>query len=113
MNPRNADAYFWRGEADAKAGELGKAVGNLKRALELDPDRKDALFALARIYGDNREYDEAIKYLTRVIRADPDYAQGTAFAQRGYSYKMKGDLEAAQLDFYEACKRGTRSACTP
>ena len=96
MNPRNADAYFWRGEADAKAGELGKAVGNLKRALELDPDRKDALFALARIYGGNREYDEAIKYLTRVIRVDPDYAQGTAFAQRGYSYKMKGDLEAAQ-----------------
>ncbi len=112
-NPRNADAYFWRGEADAKAGELGKAVGNLKRALELDPDRKDALFALANIYGGNGEYDEAIKYLTRAIRVAPDYAQGTAFAQRGQSYKMKGDMDAAKADFAEACKRGTASACIP
>jgi tetratricopeptide (TPR) repeat protein len=111
MNPRNADAYFWRGEADAKAGEMGKAVGNLKRALELEPERKDALFALASIYGGNREYDEAIKYLTRAIRVDPDYAQGTAFAQRGTSYKMKGDMDAAKADFAEACKRGTASAC--
>jgi thioredoxin-like negative regulator of GroEL len=111
MNPRNADAYFWRGEADAKAGELGKAVGNLKRALDIEPDRKDALFALARIYGGNREYDEAIKYLTRAIRVDPDFAHGTAYAQRGYSYKMKGDMVAAQVDFAEACKRGTASAC--
>lgn len=113
MNPGNADAYFWRGEADARAGELGRAVGNLKRALEIAPDRKDALFSLARIYGGNREYDEAIKYLTRAIRVDPDYAQGTAFAQRGQSYKMKGDLEAARADFAEACRRGTRSACVP
>ena len=111
LNPRNADAYFWRGEADAKAGEMGKAVGNLKRALELEPDRKDALFALASIYGGNREYDEAIKYLTRAIRVAPDYAQGTAFAQRGYNYKMKGDMDAAKADFAEACKRGTASAC--
>jgi Flp pilus assembly protein TadD len=112
INPRNADAYFWRGEADAKAGELGKAVGNFKRVLELDPDRKDALFALASIYGRNGEYDEAIKYLTRAIRVAPDFAQGTAFAQRGYSYKMKGDMDAAKADFAEACKRGTASACT-
>ena len=111
MNPRNADAYFWRGEADAKTGELGKAVGNFKRALELEPERKDALFALASIYGGNREYDEAITYLTRAIRVAPDYAQGTAFAQRGYSYKMKGDMDAAKADFAEACKRGTASAC--
>ena len=111
MNPRNADAYFWRGEADAKAGELGKAVGNYKRVLELEPERKDALFALARIYGGNREYDEAITYLTRAIRVAPDYAQGTAFAQRGYSYKMKGDMDAAKADFAEACKRGTADAC--
>jgi len=111
MNPRGADAYFWRGEADVKAGELGKAVGNFKRALDLDPDRKDALLALAGLYGRNREYDEAIKYLTRAIRVDPDYAQGTAFAQRGYSYKMKGDMQAAKADFAEACKRGTASAC--
>jgi len=111
MNPHNADAYFWRGEADAKAGELGKAVGNLKRALELAPDRKDALLALANIYGGNREYDEAIKYLTRAIRIDPDFARGTAFAQRGHSYRMKGDMDAARADFAEACRRGTARAC--
>ena len=113
MNPRNADAYFWRGEADAKAGELGKAVGNLKRALDIEPDRKDALFALAGIYGGNREYDEAIKYLTRAIRVDPDFAHGTAFAQRGHANRMKGDIDAAKEDFAEACKRGTASACAP
>jgi thioredoxin-like negative regulator of GroEL len=111
MNPQNAEAYFWRGEAEAKAGELGKAVGNFKRALELQPERKDALFALANIYGRNREYDEAITYLTRAIRVDPDYAHGTAFAQRGYNYQMKGDLDAAKADFAEACKRGTTGAC--
>ena len=35
--------------------------------------------------GGNREYDEAIKDLTRAIRVDPDYAQGTGLAQRGRS----------------------------
>jgi Flp pilus assembly protein TadD len=112
MNPRNAEAYFWRGDLDAKAGELGKAVGNFKRAIELEPERKDALLALAGIYGRNREYDEAIKYLSRAIRLDPGYARGIAFAQRGHSYKMKGDTEAANADFAEACRRGTTSACT-
>jgi thioredoxin-like negative regulator of GroEL len=111
MNPKSADAYFWRGQADAKAGELGKAVGNFKRALELQPERKDALLALAGLYGKNREYDEAITYLTRAIRIDPGYSQGIAFAQRGYSYKMKGDMDAAKADFAEACKRGTTGAC--
>jgi hypothetical protein len=54
---------------------------------------------------------DSITYLTRVIRADPDYAHGTGYAQRGHAYKMKGDLDAAKFDFAEACKRGTTSAC--
>jgi tetratricopeptide (TPR) repeat protein len=112
MNPKNADAYFWRGEADAKVGELGKAVGNFKRVLVLDPERKDALYALARVYAGNREHDEAIKYLTRALHVDPDYARGTGYAQCAYANKMKGELDAAKSDFAEACKRGTTSACT-
>jgi tetratricopeptide (TPR) repeat protein len=111
MNPRNADAYYWRGEAEAKTGELGKAVGDFKRTLELAPDRKDAHLALAGIFGRNRQYDEAIEHLTRVIRIDPDWQQGMGYAMRGNAYRGKGDLETAKIDYAEACRRGTASAC--
>ncbi len=111
MNPKNPDAYFWRGEADTRAGELGRAVGNFKRVLELAPERKDAMYALAAIYAGNREYDEAIMYLTRAIRVDPDFAHGTGYAQRALAHKTKGDVEAAKADYAEACKRGTTRAC--
>jgi tetratricopeptide (TPR) repeat protein len=111
MNPQNADAYVLRGEAEAKAGELGKAVGDLKRALELASDRKDALLALARIYGDNEQYEDSIEYLTRLIRIDPDWNSGSAFVQRGNSYRLKGDSDSAKASFAEACKRGNSDAC--
>jgi tetratricopeptide (TPR) repeat protein len=112
MNPRNADAYYWRGQAEAKAGELGKAVGDFKRTLELAPDRKDAYLALAGIFGGNRQYDEAIEHLTHVIRIDPDWQQGIGYAMRGNAHRGKGDLEAAKRDYAEACQRGTTSACS-
>jgi thioredoxin-like negative regulator of GroEL len=112
LNPRNADAYFWRGEAEAKAGELGKAVGDFKRVLELAPDRKDAHLALANVYAGNRQYDEAIDYLTRAIRLDPNWQQGMAYALRASAHQAKGELDAAKLDYTEACRRGTLSACS-
>jgi tetratricopeptide (TPR) repeat protein len=112
---RAADAGLVGCTIEDATGDPEKPLYDLAFAVERITAAAEVVRALPlpfRIYGGNREYDEAITYLTRAIRADPDYAHGTGYAQRAYAYKMKGELDAAKPDFAEACKRGTTSVCT-
>jgi len=111
LDPGNAEAFFWRGYAEARAGEPGKAAGDLKHASELDPKDPYAYAELANLYQHAGQYDEVIAAATRLTEVAPDWESGTGWAMRGYAHGHKGDRERALADFAEACRRGNTRAC--
>jgi tetratricopeptide (TPR) repeat protein len=111
LDPRNAEAFFWRGLAEARAGEKGKAVGDLKRAIDLDSKDPFSYAELAGLYQRAGQLDEALATLTRLTEVAPDWQKGAGFAMRGSTYGRKGERERALADYAEACRRGTTSAC--
>lgn len=97
--------------AESGAGQKGKAVGDLKRAIELRREYQPAYAALAQIYFENEQYDDAIDWLTRLADVDPDWQAGYAFEARAGAHGRKGDRARADADMAEACRRGNTRAC--
>jgi tetratricopeptide (TPR) repeat protein len=60
-----------------------------------DPQVRESL-ALGMRQRDSHEWDKAIQTFSRVILADPDYAEG--WNQRAFIYFLKEDLDAALAD---------------
>ena len=50
IDPKSAEAYFLMGQIEEKNKELGKALGNYKKAIELEPAYTEAKIKLAKIY---------------------------------------------------------------
>jgi tetratricopeptide (TPR) repeat protein len=111
IDPRNAEAFFWRGYDEEHVGAIGKAAGNFRRALELDPKDPRPYAELARLYGSNRQFEDAIGTLDHLIEVAPDWQKGLAFAMRGLAQGENGNSAGAAADHAEACRRGHRPSC--
>ncbi|VAX15653.1 hypothetical protein MNBD_NITROSPINAE04-38 [hydrothermal vent metagenome] len=74
VNPSNADAYHNLGLAYHAMGRNDEAVASLKKAYSINP-RPKSLFALARVYDQTGDKDDAIstyrRYLSTSRREDP------------------------------------------
>jgi tetratricopeptide (TPR) repeat protein len=111
MDPNSAKAYYWHARVDLLAHDTAKAIGNFKRASELDPKDPQSYAALAGLYGQARQFDDAIATLDRLIDVAPDWQNGWAYATRAQCRHDKGDAAGATADLAEACRRGTARAC--
>jgi tetratricopeptide (TPR) repeat protein len=112
VDPRNAEAFFWRGYGEELVGSARKAAGDFRRAVELDPQDPRPYAELARLYGRNRQFDDAIGALDRLIDVAPRWQRGLAFGMRGLAQAEKGNRARAAADFAEACRQGHAPSCT-
>jgi len=67
IDPKFADAYFYMGRLEEENKELGKAIGNYKKAIELNSSYFEAKIELAKIYviiGNTDYIDRAKKLLS-------------------------------------------------
>ncbi|HEY9099973.1 MAG TPA: hypothetical protein VIN38_13995 [Thiobacillus sp.] len=69
-----------RGIALSRAKRKGEAVGNLLKAIELDPKQSRAYMALADLYADQNNRSKALETATEGLRHNPD----TKSLQRRY-----------------------------
>jgi len=69
-------------------GDLGGAIAERKRALELEPLNPLLSSALGEAFYQNREFDRAIEHNSRSLELDPSYA--VALVNIGRAYEMKG-----------------------
>ena len=69
-------------------GDLGRAIAERKRALELEPLNPLLSSALGEAFYQNREFDRAIEHNSRSLELDPSYA--VALVNIGRAYEMKG-----------------------
>ena len=96
LDPSFADAYMLLGYASARAGNLPKALANMKKAVSLSPRNENYRFNLAQMYLTSRQADEGISILQILSRSsDPVIAQ-RALQALGRAQEYKAALQTAR-----------------
>ena len=77
INDRMTDAYYNRANIilsrkDIQNPNIENAVKDLEKALELDPEFTDALFAMAEAQKKLGNYHKALEYLEKLLEITPD-----------------------------------------
>jgi tetratricopeptide (TPR) repeat protein len=109
VDPRNAEAYFWRGRTLVSLGKLDEGVEDFKAAVRLQPDYSEAYDHLGWLAAKQGQVDEGIVYLTKSIELKPQHAW--AFYNRSRLFFSKGDLANAVKDAEKACSLGYQDGC--
>lgn len=77
LNDKMTDAYYNRAKIllsrkDIDNPDLNRAIDDLEKALELDPNFIDALYAMGAAQKKIENYHKALEYLNKVIELQPD-----------------------------------------
>jgi tetratricopeptide (TPR) repeat protein len=107
-NPRDAKAYFLRGQAYNEKGQYDQAIADFTRVIEINPRDARAYLYRANAYFEKKQYDWAIADFTRTLEIDPRNL--LACLNRGISYGRKGQLDQAIADFTKALEIDPRNA---
>ncbi len=83
LNEKMTDAYYNRAKIllsrkDIKNPDINRAVSDLERALELDPNFLDALYAMAAAQKKLEDYHKALEYLERLLKIEPQAVHARA-----------------------------------
>ncbi|WP_063856602.1 ATP-binding protein [Kitasatospora griseola] len=98
--PGRAVAHRLRGIGHHGEGRHDQALADFDRAVELDPDRPEALHSRARSLIAAERYEQALVDLDRAVELDPDFA--AAFATRGDTKRLTGRAQDALADLDRA-----------
>ena len=96
--PKEAEPYYQLGLAYLASGDLRKAVGYLKKTIELNPKHTGAQLRLAELMStsaDKKTLEDAEKYVTQVLSVSPDNVDALntlAFAE----WKLRKPEDAEQ-----------------
>jgi tetratricopeptide (TPR) repeat protein len=95
-NPRNADAYYGRHIAWSNLGELGRALDDINKSIELDSDPVSH-FARARVYRRMGDHKKAIEDYERVKATHPVLSEEDwlSLLYKADSYARLGNEAAA------------------
>ena len=83
FNDKMTDAYYNRAKIllsrkDIENPDIDRAVSDLEKALELDPNFSEALYAMAAALKKLERYQEALTYLEKVLELQPDFIHARA-----------------------------------
>ena len=102
MNSKNLDALTASATIYERLGRLDDALGQLDRALALEPEIPALRTSRARILGMSGRHDEAIKEFAALARDYPD--DGTYFQYLGDTYAIKKAYEPAVENLEKAAR---------
>ena len=100
VNAKSADFYFDRAFEKGKNGDHYGAISDYTKAIEIDPNYKEAYYNRAWNKEKLNDYYGAISDYTKVIEIDPNYKE--AYNNRG---RLKHNLE----DYYGAISDYTKA----
>jgi tetratricopeptide (TPR) repeat protein len=97
-NPREGRIFNNLGEAYHKKKQLGKALENYYRAIQLSPfSSLDAYGNIGSIYADLGDYAKAIQIYSQLLLIDQN--DPVTYASRGHVFYLQGQQENAIQDF--------------
>ncbi|MFZ4441488.1 MAG: tetratricopeptide repeat protein, partial [Syntrophales bacterium] len=100
LQPTDADAYNFRGNAYNNLGQYQRAIEDYNKAISLKPDYVDAYYNRGHAYADLGQHKRAIDYYNEAISLKPDYA--AAYYNRGNAYAHLGQHKRAIEDYNKA-----------
>ena len=103
LDSTNADYYITASDVNLAAGNPGKSIVALKKAMEVDGKNIKALEKLAELYFIAMQYDQSIQYLDQILRTDIHNAK--AYFMKGMNFKEKGDTARAMGSFQTAIEQ--------
>jgi len=107
IEPRSSEAYALLGVIKYKLGGVQEAVRQLKRALALNPNDREALFWSVYMYSDAGKTSVARPYLTHLLKIDP--LLPINYWGHGWLLRMEGKFKEAReanKKMYELDNRG-------
>ena len=84
------------------APNMQKALIEFSKAIEINPDNKEAHYALGHVYAQRQDYSKAIESFKKAIAIDPVYSEAHNYLGKGYE-ALGRDAEAI-LAYQEALK---------
>lgn len=75
IDPKNAEAYYNRGNVWYEKGNYNKAIADYTKAIEIDPQYAKAYNKRGLAWQDKGDYDRAIADYTKAIEINPNYAE--------------------------------------
>ncbi len=101
--PKQAEAYYYLGEAYRFKGDFSSAVNSYELALRVDPKFGPAYVGIARARLVINPNSNVISFLDEAIRLDPNF--GEAYLERAIVKLRENDIEGALVDLGEADRR--------
>ena len=108
IRPDSASAPLYQAFAYINAGDPGKAVDPMRRAVEAGADSASNYVILSQLYQQNDQADEAIALLEEATTKYPDNAE--LQSQLLNAYVRSGDTERAMTAYEEAIERNPQNA---
>ena len=110
LNPKHADAYFFRGRAKAKLKRFKEAIKDYNEAIRLNPKDAYAWCCRGIAKAELKRFKEAIEDYDEAIRLNPKDA--AAYCNRGVAYfeQEPQDLDRAGADCEQAIQLDPDSA---
>lgn len=109
IDPKYAEAYYWRGRTLVNLGQMEQGVDDFKAAVKFKPDYAEAHDNLGWLASKRGDVDEGIAHLTKSIELKPENAW--AFYNRSRLFFSKGDVASAMRDAEKACSLGYQDGC--
>lgn len=100
LDPEFVDAYYNRGIARKKKGDLDGALADYTEAIRLDPEFVNAYFNQGIVLVTSGDLDGALADFNEAIRLAPEFAN--AYIHRGIAHYAKDDFDDALADYTEA-----------
>lgn len=95
----SADSAYQKGANYLKQNKLDEAIGELSKAIELNPRSDKAYYDRGRAYKVKGEIDKALEDYTQTINLNSPETIQSACNSRGQIYEAKGDLDKALKDY--------------
>ena len=99
-NPQDAIAFYSRGHAQLKLGQLQAAEEDFTQAIQINPDEAIAFSARAFVRFRLKNFRKAIEDSSQAIRINPELAD--AYLVRGFAWYELGDKQKAFEDATQA-----------
>ena len=101
LDPTMINAWCPLGQCDLYLGNYTRAIANLKKTVELNPEYPGALRDLGLAYALNGDHNKALESMGRALRTTPD---GTVFYHLAYVHHLKGNQTQALKNYKKAQK---------
>jgi eukaryotic-like serine/threonine-protein kinase len=98
LNPDYAIAHLSYGWALANMGRIEDSIGEMKRALELDPLSLNINWLFGVVFYFARQYDQAIEQYRKTLELDPNYFLAHTFLGVAYVQKSMYKEGIAELE---------------